>query len=191
MNDHSILGLTLLNPDLDFSVKSIKLREDYLFIITKNNEILVYLKNEDTINKVSFYKKKFLVLTHPQIRPEIFEIFIMNSANKILVQSEKLIIILTSNLIVYYCNLSDGLCINKINLSMFHSQMNDGNLIQSYNLNNRFIVLFFERKMLIFDTFSHNIIKDEPMKSLIRQNEETQELISFEIIGYGGITDLS
>ena len=64
------LALTIPNPDWNFSSKQAKLIEDHLFIITKRNEILVYEKREDKINNVSYFEKKFIILTTLQDREE-------------------------------------------------------------------------------------------------------------------------
>ena len=174
------LALTIPNPDWNFSSKQAKLIEDHLFIITKRNEILVYEKREDKINNVSYFEKKFIILTTLQDREEIADVFIMNKANEILTQNEPIILIISANLIVYYCNLSDGLCISKVNLSSFI----DGNIVNISSLNKRFILLILNKKAMLYDTFSHMIFKEEQMKVLDKlpnDDNTKEEFIPFEV----------
>ena len=180
MSFQSKLGFTIPNADLKFTCKKPKIFEDYLFIITNSNEILCFKKEEDQINKVSYYEKKYLILTRMQEREEILDIFIMNSSDQILTNqnTQKILIVISSNLIIYYFNLEDGLCINKINLSLIKNDK----ILFITSIQKRFILFIFKRKALLYDSFSHLIFKEEQMKVLNRvEDEDTNDFQSFEI----------
>ena len=180
MSFQSKLGFTIPNADLKFTCKKPKIFEDYLFIITNSNEILCFKKEEDQINKVSYYEKKYLILTRMQEREEILDMFIMNSSDQILTNqnTQKMLIVISSNLIIYYFNLEDGLCINKINLSIIKNDQ----ILFINSIQKRFILFIFKRKALLYDSFSHLIFKEEQMKVLNRiEDEETNDFQYFEV----------
>ena len=68
------LGIYIPNSDYSFECSSVKCIDDYLFVITKSNEIITYYKEEDPSKGINL-KKKYILLTHPQNREEIFDIF--------------------------------------------------------------------------------------------------------------------
>ena len=170
MNLKSKLGFTIPNSDLQFTCKKTKILDDYLFIITNSNEILTFKKEEDQINNISYYEKKYLILTSMQDREEILDLFIMNSSDHILsnYQIEQILIIISKNFIIYYFNIEDGLCLNKINLSLINNEQ----ILFVSSLLKRFILFIFKRKAMIYDSFSHIIFKEEQMKILNRREDE-------------------
>ena len=146
-----ILDLGKLDDDFYKKIPDMsKMIEDRLFVFTKNNEILVLIKKEDKINNVSYFEKDYLILTSMQEREEIVDVFIMKKANEIMTQNERIILVVTKSLVIYFCNLSDGLCISKRNLSNFK----EDKIIHIASLCERFLLLIFERKAMLFDTFS-------------------------------------
>ena len=174
------LGLTIPNADMNFSCKRTKMIEDRLFVFTKNNEILVLIKKEDKINNVSYFEKDYLILTSMQEREEIVDVFIMKKANEIMTQNERIILVVTKSLVIYFCNLSDGLCISKRNLSNFK----EDKIIHIASLCERFLLLIFERKAMLFDTFSQMIFKEESMKVLNKiptDDNGKEEFLNFEV----------
>ena len=180
MSFKSQLGFTIPNADLKFSCKKTKIFEDYLFVITNSNEILTFKKEEDQINKVSYYEKKYLILTNMQEREEILNMFIMDSSNQILTNqnTQKTLIIISSNFIIYYFNLEDGLCVNKINISLISNDQ----ILLITSILKRFILFIFKRKAMLYDSFSHIVFKEEQMKFLNRtEDEEKNEFHSFEV----------
>ena len=170
MNLKCKLGFTIPNSDLKFICKKAKILDDYLFIISNSNEILTFIKEEDQINNISYYEKKYLILTSMQDREEILDLFIMNSSDQILsnYNIEQILIIISANFIIYYFNLDDGLCLNKINLSLIKNEQ-----IQFISsILKRFILFIFKKKAMLYDSYSHVIFKEEQMKILNRREEE-------------------
>ena len=105
-----------------------------------------------------------------QDREEILDLFIMNSSDHILsnYQIEQILIIISINFIIYYFNIEDGLCLNKINLSLINNEQ----ILFVSSLLKRFILFIFKRKAMIYDSFSHIIFKEEQMKILNRREDE-------------------
>ena len=170
MNLKSKLGFTIPNSDLKFTCKKTKILDDYLFIISNSSEILTFKKEEDQINNISYYEKKYLILTSMQDREDILDLFIMNSSDHILsnYNIEQVLIIISANFIIYYFNLDDGLCLNKINLSLIKHEQ----ILFTSSILKRFILFIFKRKAMIYDSYSHIIFKEEQMKILNRREEE-------------------
>ena len=50
MNNECRLGLTILNSDMKFKTKRIKIIGNYLLVITDTNEVIVFSKHDDTTN---------------------------------------------------------------------------------------------------------------------------------------------
>jgi hypothetical protein len=180
-NNPIYLGLTIPNPDLNFTCKKAKLINDYLFFITNSNEILVYTKQEDHINNVSYFDKKFLLLTSMQSRDDIIDIFIMKKSTDILSQKDRVIIAVTSKMVVYYFNLCDGLCFNKVSLIPFYKASSEKiHFIKP--LAQRFILFIFTSKAMLFDTYGQVVFKEEQLKVLnknIPYDEATKEDFQF------------
>jgi hypothetical protein len=76
---NNTIGLTISNPDINFEIKKLKNIDKYLLITTKNEEIIVYKEEHNIFNK------KYVLLTHPQKRKEIFDIFLIHGLNNFLV----------------------------------------------------------------------------------------------------------
>ena len=170
MNLKCKLGFTIPNSDLKFICKKAKILDDYLFIISNSNEILTFIKEEDQINNISYYEKKYLILTSMQDREEILDLFIMNSSDQILsnYNIEQILIIISANFVIYYFNLDDGLCLNKINLSLMKNEQ----ILFISSILKRFILFIFKKKAMLYDSYSHVIFKEEQMKILNRREEE-------------------
>jgi hypothetical protein len=79
------LGLYIPNSDYSFQCKKVKPVDDWLFVITKDNEIITYKREDDRVIKISDLKKKFILFTHIQNREEIFDIFVMKMSESLLV----------------------------------------------------------------------------------------------------------
>ena len=150
MSSECQLGITILNSDLKFKSKRLKTINNYLFVITDTNEVLVFSKEEDKINNLSYYEKRYILLNNVQEREEIIDIFALDSINNISPIQHKVLVIVTKNLVVYYYNIVDGLCFNKINLSILeHSPV-----LHISSLRDRFLVFIFRKKIFLFDTFN-------------------------------------
>ena len=121
MSNECQLGMTILNSDLKFKSKKLKVINNYLFVVTDTNEVLVFSKEEDTVNNLSYFEKRYIILNSVQERDEIIDIFGLDSVDNMNFAKEKTLVIVTQNLIVYYYNFKDGLCYNKINLSVIES----------------------------------------------------------------------
>ena len=165
MNNEFQLGMTILNSDMKFTTKRIKAIFNHLLVITQTNEIIVFSKHDDMTNNISYFKKKYIILNSVQNREEIIDIFGLDGANIISPFINKYLIVITKSLIVYYYYLQDGLCINKINLSV----LADSNLLHVSSLYNRFLVLIFSKKIFLFDTFTNTALKEEPLQVLIKE----------------------
>ena len=178
MSFKSKLAMTIPNSDLSFDCKNMKIIENYLFIITTTNEIIIFKKEDDLINKVSYFDKKYIILSNYQTREDIFNLFIMNAPDSILNEEEKYIVVISNNLILHYYNLSDGLCVDKINLSKFKND----NILLINSLHSRFLLIIFSKKIIIYDIFTHLIFKEEQTKFLNKIiDNEKNEFINFEI----------
>jgi hypothetical protein len=136
---NSSLGLYIPNSDYIFQANKLLAREDLVFIISKQNEILVYKQKHDAINKISDLERRFILFTHPQLRQNIFDILIVNVCIGLLNQPlKKIIVTVSENLVLNFWNKKDGLCLNKINLS---NHKKKGEILTNvYNLNERFIL---------------------------------------------------
>ena len=168
MSDYFQLGMTILNCDMQFKCKKTKLINNYLFIITDTNEVLVYSKEEDHVNNICYFEKRYILLSNVQNRQEIIDIFAMNASENINSQDKKVLVIITKDLVVYYHNFNDGLCYNKINLSTFENS----DVMNISSINNRFLLFIFCRKLFLFDTFTNTVLKEEPLQVLEKKDEE-------------------
>ena len=170
MNNECQLGLTILNSDMKFVTKRIKIIEDYLLVITDTNEVIDFSKHDDTTNNISYFRKRYIILNSIQNREEIIDMFGLDSTNIISPFQNKYLVIITKSLIIYYYNLSDGLCINKINISVFI----DSPLIHISSLYNRFLVFIFSKKIFLFDTFTNTVLKEEPLQVMKKEEVEME-----------------
>ena len=163
MNYSTNIGFTIPNSNYSFKLKKLKLIDDYLFIITELNEVLVYKKE----NNKTFYKKKYIFLTSKQKRENIFDLFIMNNNNeKILTQNKKILIIISNNLIIFYINLSDGVCFDKINLINFKE---NNKILNISSINERFLFIIFNQKTFLFDIQTQIVFNEEIFRYKKRQ----------------------
>ena len=165
MSNECQLGMTILNSDLKFKSKKLKVINDYLFVITDSNEVIVFKKEEDIINNISYFEKRYILLTNVQERQEIFDIFGLDSVNTISPVQKKILVIITNNLVVYYFNFEDGLCVNKINLSILENSP----ILHISSINDRFLVFIFRKKIFLLDTFTNTILKEEPLQVLKKE----------------------
>ena len=167
MSEECKLGMTILNSDLKFKSKKLKIINNYLFIVTDTNEILAFIKEEDTINNMSYFEKRYVILNNVQEREEILDIFALDSIDNFnpIEEQEKILVIVTKNLVVYYYNFKDGLCFNKINLSI----LENSKALHISSLNNRFLVFIFKKKIFLFDTFTNTSLKEEPLQVLKKE----------------------
>ena len=167
MSEECKLGMTILNSDLKFKSKKLKVINNYLFIITDTNEVLAFSKKEDKINNMSYFEKRYVILNNVQEREEIIDIFALDSIDNFnpIEEQEKVLVIVTKNLVVYYYNFKDGLCFNKINLSI----LENSRVLHISSLNNRFLVFIFKKKIFLFDTFTNISLKEEPLQVLKKE----------------------
>ena len=165
MNNEFQLGMTILNSDMKFTTKRIRAIWNYLFVITDTNEIIAFSKYDDVTNNISYFKKKYILLNSIQNREEIIDMFGLEGANIISSFINKYLIVVTKSLIVYYYNIQDGLCINKINLSV----IGDSNLLHVSTLFNRFLVFIFSKKIFLLDTYTNTTLKEEPLQVMIKE----------------------
>ena len=173
MSSECQLGMTILNSDLKFKSKKLKIINNYLFVITDSNEVLVFKKEEDQINNVCYFEKRYIILNNVQEREDIIDIFGLDSMNNIAPIQQKVLVIVTKNLVVYYYNFIDGLCINKINLSILENSP----VLHISSLNNRFLVFIFKKKMFLFDTFTNTVLKEEPLQVLKKEEVDVDMII--------------
>ena len=171
MSGECQLGMTILNSDLKFKSKRLKIINNYLFVITDSNEIIVFKQKEDTVINLNYFEKRYILLNNVQEREEIFDLFCLDSINNLTPIQKKILVIITKNLVVYYINLEDGLCINKINLSILENSP----ILHISSLNDRFLVFIFRKKIFLFDTFTNTILKEEPLQVL--KKEEVDMII--------------
>ena len=165
MNNECQIGMTILNSDLKFSTKKLKIIGNYLLVITDTNEVIVFSRHDDTTNNISYFRKRYIILNSIQVREEIIDMFGLDTINIISPYQNKCLVIVTKNLVIYYYNILDGLCINKINLSV----LVDSPLINVSSLNNRFLVFIFSKKIFLFDTFTNTVLKEEPLQVMIKE----------------------
>ena len=165
MSNECQLGMTILNSDLKFKSKKLKVINNYLFVVTDTNEVLVFSKEEDTVNNLSYFEKRYIILNSVQERDEIIDIFGLDSVDNMNFAKEKTLVIVTQNLIVYYYNFKDGLCYNKINLSVLESDP----VLHISSLSDRFLVFIFRKKIFLFDTFTNTVLKEEPLQVLKKE----------------------
>jgi hypothetical protein len=83
MSGECQLGMTILNSDLKFKSTKLKIINNYLFAITDSNEIIVFIKKEDTVNNLNYFEKRYILLNNVQEREEIFDIFCLDSINNL------------------------------------------------------------------------------------------------------------
>ena len=163
MNYSTNIGFTIPNSNYSFKLKKLKLIDDYLFIITELNEVLVYKKE----NNKTFYKKKYIFLTSKQKRENIFDLFIMNNNNEnILAKNKKILIIISNNLIIFYINLTDGVCFDKINLINFKE---NNKILNISSINERFLFIIFNQKTFLFDIQTQIVFNEEIFRYKKRQ----------------------
>lgn len=165
MSNECQLGMTILNSDLKFKSKKLKVINNYLFVVTDTNEVLVFSKEEDTVNNLSYFEKRYIILNSVQERDEIIDIFGLDSVDNMNFAKEKTLVIVTQNLIVYYYNFKDGLCYNKINLSVIESDP----VLHISSISDRFLVFIFRKKIFLFDTFTNTVLKEEPLQVLKKE----------------------
>ena len=165
MSSECQLGMTILNSDLKFKSKRLKIINNYLFVITDTNEVIVFSKEEDKINNLSYFEKRYILLNNVQEREEIIDIFTLDSINNLTPIQKKVLVIITKNLVVYYYNLIDGLCFNKINLSILENSP----VLHISSLNERFLVFIFRKKIFLLDTFTNTTLKEEPLQVLKKE----------------------
>ena len=173
MSSECQLGMTILNSDLKFKSKKLKIINNYLFIITDSKEILVFKKEEDIINNLCYFEKRYIILNNVQEREDIIDIFCLDSMNNIAPVQQKILAIVTKNLVVYYYNFIDGLCFNKINLSILESSP----VLHISSLHNRFLIFIFRKKMFLFDTFTNTVLKEEPLQVLKKEEVNVDMII--------------
>ena len=167
MSEECKLGMTILNSDLKFKSKKLKIINNYLFIITDTNEVLAFSKEEDTTNNMSYFEKRYVILNNVQEREEIIDILALDSIDNFnpIEEQEKILIIVTKKLVIYYYYFKDGLCFNKINLSI----LENSNVLYISSLNNRFLAFIFKKKIFLFDTFTNTSLKEEPLQVLKKE----------------------
>ena len=165
MNTEFKIGMTILNSDMKFNIKRLKAIDNYLLVITDTNEVIAFSKHDDTTNNISYFRKRYIVLNSIQNREEIIDMFGLDGANIISPFINKYLVIVTKSLIIYYYNLLDGLCINKINLSI----LVDSPLLHVSSLYNRYLVFIFSKKIFLFDTFTNTVLKEEPLQVMIKE----------------------
>jgi len=143
MNNQISLGFYIPNSDYTFQVEKIICREDFMFIITKENEVIVYQKKLESSGQYVFVRR-FLLLTHPQVRKGILDIFLIKLSQSLFNKPSKFIILtISEDLVLNYWNIKDGICINKVKL-------NQSDVIKRvYTINFRFFV-FICKISLIF-----------------------------------------
>ena len=171
MSSECQLGMTILNSDLKFKSKKLKIINNYLFVITDTNEVIVFKKEEDKINNLNYFEKRYILLNNVQEREEIIGIFGLDSINNISPVQKKILLIVTKSLVVYYYYFEDGLCFNKINLSILESSP----VLHISSINDRFLIFIFKKKIFLFDTFTNTTLKDEPLQVL--KKEEVDMII--------------
>jgi hypothetical protein len=161
-NSNTSLGFYIPNSDYSFKTDRVFTREDHVFIITKENEILVYKSqgnsksefeesrslsrsqtyqispNKNSISNPSELNRKYILLTHPQTRTKIFDIFIVYVNLGVLTHNKRIILTISEDLILNYWNIKDGLCINKINLSNYKRKGEE--ILKAFLLNERFLL---------------------------------------------------
>ena len=142
MSSECQLGMTILNSDLKFKSKKLKIINNYLFVITDTNEVIVFKKEEDKINNLNYFEKRYILLNNVQEREEIIGIFGLDSINNISPVQKKILLIVTKSLVVYYYYFEDGLCFNKINLSILESSP----VLHISSINDRFLIFIFKKK---------------------------------------------
>lgn len=144
MNNSNIqLGFYIPNSDYTFQAEKIICREDFMFIITKENEVIVYQKKQETSGQFVF-SRRFLLLTHPQVRQGILDIFLIKLSQSLFNKPSKFIILtISEDLVLNYWNIKDGLCINKVKLNQTDT------LKKVYTINLRFFV-FICKKIFYF-----------------------------------------
>ena len=165
MSGECQLGMTILNSDLKFKSTKLKIINNYLFAITDSNEIIVFKKKEDIVNNLNYFEKRYILLNNVQEREEIFDIFCLDSINNLTPIQKKILVIVTKNLVVYYINLEDGLCLNKINLSIFENSP----VLHISSIDDRFLVFIFRKTIFLFDTLTNTILKEEPLQVLKKE----------------------
>lgn len=185
MNNHK-LGFIIPNSDFDLNTSRIIVRYDYLFVITTDNEILVF----EMINNE--YRKKFMLLTHPQEREEILDIFVLDKASTILdvpQVTQEIIVTISKDYIIHYWNSRSGKCIAKINLS---KDLNSNNnsiandfLLGTHELQHRFILFIFSKKLVIFDSCTQTIAFKNPYNF----DDKNKSLKDLGIVSYLKVKD--
>ena len=134
------IGFYVPNSDYKFSAKKVIVRGKYCFVVTSENEIIVFEKIENSIDKNSEFKRKYILFTHPQIRENIYDIFLIKVYVGILSKPSKdLFITISENLILNFWSPKDGHCLNKVNLSKLVPQR-DEKLLKVVAISSRFLV---------------------------------------------------
>ena len=72
-------GLLIANSNFKFKVQWIKNIEDYIFINSKNEELIIFKKQGDSLIK------KYILLTNGQVRDRILDVFIVKMIPNLIV----------------------------------------------------------------------------------------------------------
>ena len=73
------IGIFIPNSDYNFPIKTLKVIKDYIFAVTETDEIIVFQKKNNQI------QKRFILFTAQQKRQEIIDVFITRKIENILV----------------------------------------------------------------------------------------------------------
>ena len=77
--NYNYLSLCVHNTDYEFQARLVKSVENYVFVITEKEEVIVYKRIGDVNNYCSNLEKQYILLTHPQERTPIFDVFIIDN----------------------------------------------------------------------------------------------------------------
>jgi hypothetical protein len=134
------IGFYVPNSDYQFSASKLIVRGKFCFVVTSENEIIVFEKIENSIDKNSDMTRKYILFTHPQIRDNIYDIFFIKVNLGILSKpSKELIVTISENLFLNFWSPKDGHCLNNINLSKLLLKRND-KLLRVVAIKSRFLV---------------------------------------------------
>jgi len=71
-NSNNSFGLFIANSNFNFKVEWIKNIDDYLFVNSTNEELIVFKRESDELIK------NYILLTNGQVRDKILDVFIVN-----------------------------------------------------------------------------------------------------------------
>lgn len=77
--NNNTFGLFISNSNLNFKVEWIKNIDDYLFVNSTNEELIIFKKEEEELNK------KYILLTNGQVRNKILDVFLVNTISNLVV----------------------------------------------------------------------------------------------------------